>query len=104
MTDDIYKLTDHFPKEEKYGLASQIQRASVSIVSNIAEGTSRLSDKEKIRYVEITYGSLMEVYCQLCIALDLNYISSQQLNDQKQKIDSIAGKLNALNRAYQKRL
>ena len=46
----------------------------------------------------------MEVYCQLCIALDLNYISSQQLNDQKQKIDSIAGKLNALNRAYQKRL
>ena len=53
MTDDIYKLTDHFPKEEKYGLASQIQRASVSIVSNIAEGTSRLSDKEKIRYVEI---------------------------------------------------
>ena len=104
MTDDIYKLTDHFPKEEKYGLASQIQRASVSIVSNIAEGTSRLSDKEKIRYVEIAYGSLMEVYCQLCISLDLNYITSQQLEVQKQKIDGIAGKLNALNRAYQKRL
>ena len=53
---------------------------------------------------EIAYGSLMEVYCQLCIAMDLNYITSQQLEVQKQKIDGIAGKLNALNRAYQKRL
>ncbi len=57
---EIYKLTKTMPVEEKYGLCSQIQRASVSIASNIAEGTTRISDKEKIRFIEIAYGSLMD--------------------------------------------
>ncbi len=56
---DIYALTKLMPTEERFGLCSQIQRASVSIVSNIAEGTTRFSDKEKIRFIEIAYGSLM---------------------------------------------
>jgi len=72
---EIYKISAIFPSEEKFGLCSQLQRASVSVVSNIAEGVSRLSDKEKIRFIEISYGSLMEVYCQLYISLDLMYLT-----------------------------
>jgi len=101
---EIYKLTKTMPPDEKFGLSSQIQRASVSIASNIAEGTTRISDKEKIRFVEIAYGSLMEVYCQLCIAMDLSYITEKQLENQKITIDMIPKKLSGLKNAYQKRL
>jgi len=101
---EMYKLTDVFPSNEKYGLISQIKRASVSIASNIAEGTSRFSDKEKIRFVEIAYGSVMEVYCQLCIALDLNFITNNQFDIMKKRIECISAKLNALKRAYFKRI
>ena len=94
----IYIISKDFPIEEKYGLSTQIRRAAVSIVSNIAEGISRKSNKEKIRFIEISYGSLMEVYCQLCIALDLKYINKEQLDQYKDIIDKLANKLNALNR------
>ena len=96
---EIYTITKLFPSEERYNLCSQIQRASISIVSNIAEGLSRNSDKEKIRFIEIAYGSLMEVYCQIYISVDLLYITAQQFDDLKSSIDKIANKLNALNRS-----
>lgn len=96
---EVYTIRKFFPNEERYNLCSQIQRASISIVSNIAEGLSRTSDKEKIRFVEISYGSLMEVYCQLQISVDLSYISTQQFDTLKLSIDKIANKLNALNRS-----
>ena len=95
---EIYTITKLFPSEERYNLCSQIQRASISIVSNIAEGLSRNSDKEKIRFIEIAYGSLMEVYCQVYISVDLFYITAQQFDELKSSIDKIANKLNALNR------
>lgn len=101
---EIYKTTNNFPTEEKFGLCSQLQRAAVSVVSNIAEGTSRLSDKEKIRFVEIAYGSLMEVYCQLSVSLDLQYITNDQFEINKKSIDSIARQLSALVKAYKNRL
>ena len=91
---EIYTITKLFPSEERYNLCSQIQRASISIVSNIAEGLSRNSDKEKIRFIEIAYGSLMEVYCQVYISVDLLYITAQQFDDLKSSIDKIANKLN----------
>jgi four helix bundle protein len=100
----VYNITSHFPDKEKFGLSSQIQRASVSVVSNIAEGVSRNSVKEQIRFVEIAYGSLMEVYCQLYIAVDLGYIISELFETIKTEIDKIANKLNALNRSLIKRL
>ena len=96
---EIYTVTKLYPNEERYNLCSQIQRASISIVSNIAEGLSRTSEKEKIRFIEISYGSLMEVYCQLQISVDLSYISIQQFDNLKLSIDKIANKLNALNRS-----
>jgi four helix bundle protein len=70
----IYKLTRNFPNEEKFALTQQINRAVVSVPSNIAEGTSRNSSKEKIYFINIAYGSLMEVVCQMEISLDLGYI------------------------------
>ena len=96
---EIYTITKLFPSEERYNLCSQIQRAAISIVSNIAEGLSRNSDKEKIRFIEIAYGSLMEVYCQVYISVDLLYITAQQFDELKSSIDKIANKLNALNRS-----
>ncbi len=100
----VYNITSHFPDKEKFGLSSQIQRASVSVVSNIAEGVSRNSVKEQIRFVEIAYGSLMEVYCQLYIAVDLGYLISELFETIKTEIDKIVNKLNALNRSLIKRL
>ena len=97
---DIYSLTKIFPIEEKYVLCSQVQRAAISIVSNIAEGVCRSSAKERVRFIEIAYGSLMETYCQLCIALDLKYITENKFAEIKTTIDKIANKLNALNRYY----
>ena len=100
----VYLLTSTFSEKEKYGLCSQLQRAAVSIVSNIAEGVSRNSTKEQIRFIEIAYGSLMEVYCQLYIAIDLKYITQDVFDQAKLQVDKIANKLNALNRSLVKRL
>ena len=101
---EIYKVSGTFPSEEKFGLCSQLQSASVSVVSNIAEGVSRQSDKEKIRFIEISYGSLMEVYCQLYISLDLKYLTIDQFETCKMRIDAIARQLSALIKAYKKRI
>ena len=65
LVKDVYDLTGKFPNTEKYGLSDQLRRAVISIPSNIAEGSGRSSIKEKIHFIEIAYGSLMEVYCQL---------------------------------------
>ncbi len=68
-----YKLTAYFPKEEKYGITSQITRASVSIPSNIAEGSSRSSEKDYNRFIEISLGSSFELETQLLISQALNF-------------------------------
>jgi len=101
---DIYKLTTKFPKEEMYCLTSQIKRAVISIVSNVAESTSRTSLKEQVRFTEISYGSAMEVYCQLTIALDLNYINETEFQEMNTKIKTITKQLNALKNSQVKRI
>ena len=78
LVKEIYFLTDHFPLQERNGLINQIQRAVISIPSNIAEGMGRFSIKERMHFIEIAYGSLMEVMCQLEIAESLNYINNDQ--------------------------
>lgn len=74
----IYKLTKKFPKEEMFGLISQLQRCAVSITSNIAEGFSRQSYKEKIQFYSMALGSLTEAQNQITIALDLKYLSHDE--------------------------
>ena len=100
----IYLQTDNFPEKERFGLSSQMQRAAVSIVSNIAEGVSRSSVKEKIRFVELAYGSLMELYCQLYVSVDLDYLTPSTFTLIKAEIDKIANKANALKRSFIKQL
>ena len=96
----VYLLTSTFSEKEKYGLCSQLQRAAVSIVSNIVEGTSRASNKEKERFIEIAYGSLLETFCQFQIAVDLGYIQQPQLDELQIQIDKIANRLSALKHSY----
>ncbi|MEA1937418.1 MAG: four helix bundle protein [Patescibacteria group bacterium] len=77
----IYKITKNFPKEEMFGLTSQTRKTAVSVISNIAEGFSRQSYKEKIQFYFIAQGSLTEIQSQLLIARDLNYINKQDFNN-----------------------
>lgn len=77
----IYNLTKKFPKEENYGLTSQITRATVSIGSNIAEGFDRYSKKDFIRFLIIARGSISEVQNNLYIALDLKYINQNDFQE-----------------------
>lgn len=76
----VYKLTNKFPKSEAFGLISQLQRASVSITSNIAEGFGRQGIKEKIQFYYLAQGSLTEVKNQLILSKDLNYISKKEFD------------------------
>lgn len=92
----IYTLTQKFPEEEKFGLISQLRRASVSICSNIAEGTSRISDKDKAHFISISFSSTMEVLNQLILSFELNYLSEEDYIICRKKIESISNKLNAL--------
>ncbi|GAA0182408.1 four helix bundle protein [Clostridium sediminicola] len=76
-----YKLTKMFPSEERFALVQQMNRAAVSIPSNIAEGTSRKSNKDKAHFINISYGSLMELVCQMEISLELGYIEQGEYDE-----------------------
>jgi four helix bundle protein len=89
---EVYKVTAIFPKEETYGLTSQIRRCAVSIPSNIAEGSGRQHPKETIQFLTIARGSLYELETQLYVSFDIGFISERQLNDSISKIE-ILGKL-----------
>ena len=78
-----YQLTDTFPKEDKYAIVQQMTKASVSIPSNIAEGSSRKSEKDYLRYIEISLGSAFELETQIIIAEKLNKGNQQLLQDLK---------------------
>jgi len=78
---NCYKLTSTFPSHEKFGLVSQINRAGVSIPSNIAEGSSRNSDKDYKRFIEISLGSCFETETQLLIARELGFGTTQKLDE-----------------------
>ena len=75
---EIYRATRLFPNDERYGLVAQMRRAAVSIVSNIAEGAGRQSDREHSRFVRIARGSVHEVQCQLLLSRDLGYMASDK--------------------------
>ncbi|MEP5254629.1 MAG: four helix bundle protein [Winogradskyella arenosi] len=76
---EIYAITSKFPDSEKFGLTNQLRRASVSIPSNIAEGSSRDSNKDFARYLQISIGSAYEIETQLFISADLNFILDNEL-------------------------
>lgn len=86
---DIYAITSLFPDVEKFGLTNQLRRASVSIPSNIAEGSSRASNKDFSRFLEIALGSAYEVETQLLIAFDLGFLNTEQLESLNIKLEII---------------
>ena len=92
----VYGLVKKLPKEETYALSDQIRRAIVSVSSNIAEGSGRMSKAEQRHFYEIAYGSLIEVYNQLLIAVDLGYITQDDVDQIKQPIWMTAKVVSAL--------
>ena len=76
----VYELQRKFPSYEQYAICDQLRRAAVSVPSNIAEGMGRMAIKERLRFLEISYGSIMEVLCQLDISQSIGYISEDELN------------------------
>ena len=92
----VYEMLKLFPKEEQYALCDQLRRAVISIPSNLAEGCGRYSTKEQLHLLEIAFGSLLEVECQMDIAHDINYISESQLANINTQIRKVAALLSGL--------
>ena len=101
---EVYRLIEQFPQVERFALSDQIRRAVISVPSNIAEGSGRMSYKEKIHFIEIAYGSLMEVYCQLQIAVDLGYITQEQFNGLRHLSFNVSKLLSGLKKAFEQKL
>lgn len=101
---NIYDILSKLPNYERMALSSQLQRSIVSVISNIAEGSGRISTKEKIHFIEISYGSLMEAYCQLQICRDLNYINEETLLNLKPVFIRMSKLLSCLRNSFRKKL
>lgn len=95
-----YRLLKKFPAEERYAMCDQLRRASVSVTSNIAEGTNRFSVKDKSHFIEMAYGSLMEVSSQFEIAEELGYITSEERLSMDLLIEEVARLLSGLQKSY----
>lgn len=100
----IYKMLRVFPKEEQYALCDQLRRAVISIPSNIAEGMGRMSPKEQIHFLEISYGSLMEVLCQTTLSFDLGYIDDATLKEKRSQIMDTSKLILALHYSIKKKI
>lgn len=99
LVKQVYLLTAKFPKEERYSLSDQLRRAAVSVASNIAEGTGRVSKKEKVHFIEIANGSLMEVICQISLAIDLGMAEDTDMDEIRPLAEELARQLSAYRRS-----
>ncbi len=100
LVKEVYLLQNSLPKEERYALGDQIRRAAVSITANFAEGSGRQSIKEKIHFIEIAFGSMTEVFCELQIACDLGYINYEKLDALRPQFTDIARMLSGLRNKF----
>ena len=96
MVIDIYKITADFPKHEIFGLSSQIQRAAVSVTSNIAEGFGRRTANERVRFYDIARASLAELQNQLLIARDIKYLDQKKFTNLADQTTEVCKMLNGL--------
>ena len=96
---EVYQVTRSFPVNEQFGLTSQLRRASVSVPSNIAEGSGRNSDKDFAHFLEQAYGSLMEVASDTFLAVDEGYLTVEQSDLVLNRAQIVAGQLVSLNRS-----
>ena len=96
---EIYELTSNFPKEELFGLTSQVRRCAVSIASNIAEGSAKSTKNEQSRYFDIAYGSAIELLNQMILANGIGFISEDKLEQLRESINGITYLLYKLKKA-----
>lgn len=96
LTKVIYKVTEHFPGREKFGLIQQSRRCAVSVASNIAEGSARKTNKDKAHFTTMAYSSLMELLNQVIISYELNYLQTEDYQEIRIQIQKISYMLNSL--------
>ena len=99
LTKYVYTVIKQFPQEEKFALCSQIRRAVTSIPINIAEGFGRFSQKEKARFVEIAFGSLTELFCEMEISYELGYLTKEQYEETEHQMTIISKQLSNLHKS-----
>jgi four helix bundle protein len=92
---EIYTVTKRFPREEMYGLSSQLKRSVGSISANIVEGSGRATDKDRAHFINISYASGLETIDHIITALDMEYISAETYESLRLEIDKLLNKLNA---------
>ena len=103
LVKDIYGLTIDFPRSEVYGLVSQLNRASVSVACNLAEGCSRTSRKDQAHFSQLAYSSLMETACLLVLCADNGFITNDRSVDLRGRIQGLAAGIHALRQTQTKR-
>ena len=96
---ELYRSTGSFPDRERYGLTSQLRGAAISVVSNIAEGSGRNSNREQARFLHIARGSICELECQLLLSRDVGYLSPQAWSALNRSCREIGRMLNGLIRS-----
>ncbi|MDZ4666745.1 MAG: four helix bundle protein [bacterium] len=97
---DVYSIKNKLPDAEKFGMSSQLGRAAISISSNLAEGCSRNSEKEFVRFIEIAIGSSFEVESLLILSQELNFIQNFDPTEILNKLEILQKKMNALRTHY----
>lgn len=98
----VYAVTRQFPPEEKFGLVAQLRRASVSIASNLAEGSARQSRKDQAHFSQLAYSSLVECVCQFEISLELGFLSKAQYCSLRDQASELSYMINALQNAQKR--
>ncbi len=104
MVTSLYKVTMTFPKDELFGLVSQLRCAAVSVPSNIAEGYARGTDREKLHFLRMSSGSMSEIETQLMLSLKLGYMSQEVYKELSESVTAVWKQLNALISSVKKRL
>ena len=102
MVKEVYQLTKQFPKEEKYGIISQIRRSALSVSCNLAEGSGKISNKDKANYTTIAFGSLMETMNLLIVASEVEMMTKERVDVFRIQISEISRMLSSLRTAQLK--
>ncbi|SRR5690606_19650887 len=103
LVEMVYKITESFPANERFGLTNQMRRCSVSVSSNLAEGTSRITQNDKSRFSTIAFSSTMELLNQVIISKRLNFIDDDTYEKLRAQLLMISNKINALRKAQLKK-
>ena len=99
LVTEIYRITDSFPKKEEFGLTAQLRRAAVSVPSNISEGLTRKSGKEKLHFLNIAQSSLSEIDCQVEIGIRLGYLDQETYEQVEKDLVEVQMLLSGLSRS-----